>query len=54
MLPKIKATRQRIPFFTRHSRIISVLGPVVLLLTFLVQEIFQSQLKGIRDAMIEA
>jgi hypothetical protein len=54
MLTRIKATSLLTPFYTRHSRLISVLGPFVLLLTFLVQEIFQNQLKGIRDAMIEA
>ena len=54
MLPELKVSRKRAPFLTRHSRLISVLGLVVLLLTFLIQEIFQTQLKGIRDAMVEA
>src|ERR1035437_9339383 len=54
MRPRSFVNLRRQSFFKRHSRAISILGFLIVLLSFVVKEIFQSKLKDLRDTITEA
>jgi hypothetical protein len=54
MGPKAAVRLEQKSFFKRHSRAVSVVGFVIVLLTWAVKEVFQDQLKELRDSISEA
>jgi hypothetical protein len=54
MRPRMQVKLKGRPYFKRHGRTFSVLGLLIVLLTYVVKDVFQDKLKELRDSVAEA